>query len=1004
MAGKKDTDKPYADLGKIIDSQAIQELMNLFYKVTNIGMSIIDLKGNILVATGWQDICTKFHRVNPETCQHCMDSDTFISRNVEEGKYILYKCKNNMWDMASPIKVGGVHIANIFLGQFFFEDELVDYELFNKQAELYGFDKKEYIDALHQVPRLSREKVNNVMEFYSKFAVMIAKISSSNIRLEEKVDERTFELGLANEELEQEIAERKRADESMKARLLLSEYANIHTLDEVLQAALDEAERITRSRIGFFHFVDQDQITLSLQNWSTATLLQCTASGKRDHYPVSQAGVWVDCIRERRAIIHNDYASLPHRHGLPEGHVPVVRELVVPIFQGEKIVAVIGVGNKQTDYFPEDINCVTQLANLAWDIIQRKRAEAEREQFYQFFQTSSDLMLIRDPNGNFTKTNPACTETLGYSEAELTAKPFIEFVHPEDKQATLDEMARQLQRGFSMNFENRYICKDGSVRWLSWRAIFNKDKGIIYATARDITKSRRDEDALRESKEKINQILNSTAEGIYGIDLLGNCVFCNPACIRILGYHDENDLIGKNMHDLIHHTKADGTPHTKEECTILKAFQKGEYVHSDKGLFWRADGKGFPVEYWTYPILKDDRVTGAVVSIIDITDRVTLENQLRQSQKMEAVGQLAGGMAHDFNNILTAIMGYGSFALMNMAKDDPQRINIEHMLEGAERAAHLTNDLLLFSRKQISERKYVDLNEIIKKAKKFLCRIIGEDILFKTILHPGAIPVLADAHQLEQVMMNLATNARDAMPEGGVFNVTTEQIRLDKEFITTHGYGQQGMYALITVSDTGKGMDEATRQRIFDPFFTTKEMGRGTGLGMAVVYGIIEGHDGYIHVYSEPELGTTFKIYLPLTTIEREVTTESIQPFALGKGETILVAEDEPVVREVLRLSLEENGYIVIEAENGEDAVKQYKDNMEEVSLVLLDVIMPVKNGREAFNEIKRLKSDTKVIFMSGYTSDIITEKGMFETDAELIPKPISPDSLLRKVREVLDR
>jgi len=287
---------------------------------------------------------------------------------------------------------------------------------------------------------------------------------------------------------------------------------------------------------------------------------------------------------------------------------------------------------------------------------------------------------------------------------------------------------------------------------------------------------------------------------------------------------------------------------------------------------------------------------------------------------------------------------------------------------------------------------------------KFLTRIIGEDTSCKTILHPAAMPVMADAHQLEQVMMNLATNARDAMPQGGVFSVTTEQIRFDKEFITTHGYGQPGMYAMLTVSDTGKGMDEETRQRIFEPFFTTKVMGKGTGLGMAVVYGIVKGHDGYVNVYSEPEFGTTLKIYLPLTSMQPEVTQESMQPVALSKGETILIAEDEPAVRKVLRLSLEEYGYRVIEAENGEDAVKQYKDNMGKVSLVLLDVIMPVKNGGVAYDEIKSLKPDTKVIFMSGYTDDIITTKGMLAAGAEFISKPITPYSLMKKVREVLDR
>jgi PAS domain S-box-containing protein len=650
---------------------------------------------------------------------------------------------------------------------------------------------------------------------------------------------------------------------------------------------------------------------------------------------------------------------------------------------------------------------VTAILCIGNDITERRRMETElkdyEERFRRLFETSKDgLLLIDKQTGDIVNVNPAIVEMLGYCSEEFIGKKPEDIGLLKEIKDFKDTIEELIQAGF-INYEDVFAeTKQGQLISVDIHLV---DRArFIQCNVRDVTERKKAEEALQESKDKISQILNSTAEGIYGLDLSGNCVFCNPASIRILGYHDENDIKGKNMHDLIQHTKADGTPYLKEECTILKAFQKGEYIHSDNELFLRSDGKGFPVEYWTYPILKDDRVTGAVVSFIDITDRITLENQFFQAQKMEAVGQLAGGVAHDFNNILTGIICFGDLALMKMAKDDPQRINIEHMLEGAARAAHLTKDLLLFSRKQVSEKRPVDLNAIIKKMEKFLTRIIGEDTSCKTILHPAAMPVMADAHQLEQVMMNLATNARDAMPQGGVFSVTTEQIRFDKEFITAYGYGQPGKYALITVSDTGKGMDETTRQRIFEPFFTTKEMGKGTGLGMAVVYGIVKGHDGHINIYSEPGVGTTFRIYLPLTTMEEEVAQESIQPLALGKGETILIAEDEPRVREVLRLSLEEYGYKVIATENGEDAVKQYRDNMEKVSLVLLDVIMPVKNGRETCDEIKHLKPDTKVIFMSGHTEDIITTKGMLEAGTEFISKPITPDRLLRKVRELLDR
>ncbi len=511
-----------------------------------------------------------------------------------------------------------------------------------------------------------------------------------------------------------------------------------------------------------------------------------------------------------------------------------------------------------------------------------------------------------------------------------------------------------------------------------------------------VAERNRAEEALRKSEERFRNTFEHAAIGftIYTPD--GRFLRVNQALCDILGYAEE-ELMIKTFRDITHKDDLDFNMDLINQALSgnlsVAHFQK-RCIHKLGHEVWASI---------SVSVVRDDKgnLLHLIALVEDLSEKRKLEEQLRQSQKMEAIGQLAGGVAHDFNNILTAIMGYGSFALKDMSKDDPKRINIEHMLKGAERAAHLTNDLLLFSRKQISKRMHLDLNEIIKKMEKFLTRIIGEDISCKTILHPGPIPVLADAHQLEQVMMNLATNARDAMPNGGAFSVTTERARLDKEFITAHGYGRPGKYAFITVSDTGKGMDKATRQRIFEPFFTTKDIGRGTGLGMAVVYGIVKGHDGFINVQSEPEHGTTFKIYLPLKSMEAEVTAESVQPIALGKGETILIAEDEPQVREVLRRNLEEYGYMVIEAENGEDAVKQYKDNMEKVSLVLLDVIMPLKNGREAYDEIKSLNPYTKVIFMSGYTENII--KGLLKPDTELIPKPIAPDKLLRKVQEVLD-
>jgi CheY-like chemotaxis protein/two-component sensor histidine kinase len=371
---------------------------------------------------------------------------------------------------------------------------------------------------------------------------------------------------------------------------------------------------------------------------------------------------------------------------------------------------------------------------------------------------------------------------------------------------------------------------------------------------------------------------------------------------------------------------------------------------------------------------------------------------------MESIGTFAGGVAHDFNNILSAITGYGHLTLMKMAKDDPVRLNVENMLEAADRAAHLTQDLLLFSRKQITDRKPVDLNGIVRKVEKFLKRVIGEDIECKTVLQDRPLMVLADAHQIEQVLMNFATNARDAMPTGGTFTITVGEVRLDDEYINAHGYGRPGTYALVTISDSGKGMDSETRLRIFEPFFTTKELGKGTGLGLAVVYGIVKQHEGYVNVYSEPGKGTTFRIYLPeisASVREGDETPEEEPP--MRGTETILLAEDDKPVRNLVKTVLEEYGYKVIAAVDGEDAVNKYRENRDKIELLLFDLIMPKKTGKEAYDEIGKIKPDIKIIYSSGYAPDIIRQRALVHDQVTVAFKPLSPKDLLKKVRSVLD-
>jgi polar amino acid transport system substrate-binding protein len=389
-----------------------------------------------------------------------------------------------------------------------------------------------------------------------------------------------------------------------------------------------------------------------------------------------------------------------------------------------------------------------------------------------------------------------------------------------------------------------------------------------------------------------------------------------------------------------------------------------------------------------------------------LTERIQLEEQLRQSQKMEAVGQLAGGVAHDFNNILQVISGHASVLSLDEQLDEQQREDVGSILSASEKAAQLTKGLLAFSRRQVMTFAPVDLNEIIESVKKFLDRIIGEDVQLATRLSPGRLTVYGDRGQIEQVLINLVTNARDAMPKGGHLTIETGCQVMGHAGDPASGQAEPGRHAVVTVSDTGGGMDPETRKRIFEPFFTTKGVGRGTGLGMAIVYGIVKQHQGTIDVQSEPGRGATFNVSFPVYEKEPLQPLEAEPALASPGGgtETILLGEDDADVRGFVVSLLRRFGYTVIQAVDGQAVVEKFAANMDAISMVLLDVIMPKKNGKEAYEEISRLKPGVKVLYASGYTADFIQSRGVSEQGIELIMKPVLPMVLLRKIREVLDR
>lgn len=500
----------------------------------------------------------------------------------------------------------------------------------------------------------------------------------------------------------------------------------------------------------------------------------------------------------------------------------------------------------------------------------------------------------------------------------------------------------------------------------------------------------------RQDGEKFRTLFMSMSDGFYLSEVIldDNGKPCdyrylevNPKFEEILGL-SRDQIIGKRYKELV---PVDTTQWLDNYFRVAVTGEPCNYE------FYSAEYRMYFETYCYQP------ARGQVCVIVkNITERKKLEERLRQVRKMEAVGRMAGGIAHDFNNILTAILGCGSLLQMKMDSHDPLLKYVEEILSASQKAADLTRTMLLFSRKQPLSSRPMNINEIISKSERLLKRLVTEDIVIKTVFTEEQPVIMCDDTRIDQVLFNLVSNARDAMPGGGVILIETTVAELDDEFIRMHGYAKPGSYAVVSISDTGKGMDEATQQRIFDPFFTTKEEGKGTGLGLSNVYGIVQQHDGFITVYSEPGTGTTFRLFFPL--VRETAETEKISAIhARGGNEVILLAEDNESVRNLIRDVLVQYGYTIVEAVDGIDAVEQYSKS-EQIDLIILDTIMPGKNGREVYNEISSINPDIKILFISGYTKDIILDKGIEDKKFNLVSKPIYPADLVKKVREILDQ
>lgn len=702
----------------------------------------------------------------------------------------------------------------------------------------------------------------------------------------------------ARKQAEEALRESKRLNE-LRLQALVSLYQMADApLQELMDFALDAAIELTGSQVGYFAFVNEDETLLTMQSWSKVALEQCRLAEKPLVYRVEETGLWGEALRQRRPIITNDYASpdTPWKKGYPEGHVPIIRHMNLPVFDGDHVVIVAGVGNKATDYDDTDVTQLSLLMTGMWQLIRRKRAiEASQESQRMLLTLMSNLpgMAYRcrnDPDWTMEFVSEGCLALTGYPPEDLLGNRRVAFnnlIHPEDRAHVWNEVQTALKEHRPYQCVYRIITADGDERWV-W----------------------------------------------------------------------------------------------EQGCGV-----------------GRGDGPAMMLEGFIADISRQKKAE---------EENARLQAQLAQAQRMQALGRLTAGIAHDFNNLLTAINGFSELMRDQLPTDDPLRPAADNILRAGQRAADLIRQLLAFSRKQVIELRPLNINRVVTGMEALLRRILGEHIRLECHLDAQLGTVKGDASQIEQVLTNLVVNARDAMPDGGLLTIETANVVLDQAYVAGHFDVRPGEYVMLAISDTGCGIPPEVMPHLFEPFFTTKADGLGTGLGLATVYGIVKQNGGHVSAYSEVGVGTTFKVYLPRTD-SPEISPPSAElrsgSTSVGTGdETVLLAEDNDDVRRIVQSTLERFGYRVLAASNAQQALQLAAQHPDPIQLLLTDVVLPDLNGKLLAERLRELRPATAVLYMSGYTDNVIVHHGVLEPGIEFLQKPFSPDQLAAKIRSVLDR
>jgi PAS domain S-box-containing protein len=772
---------------------------------------------------------------------------------------------------------------------------------------------------------------------------------------------------------------------------------------------------LTSSEIGYLAFTDDEERILRMYSWSGRVMQQCTIENKQFEYDVARTGLWGEAVRQRKPIVTNDYAAPnEYKRGYPEGHIPIVRHMNIPVFDGERIVAVAGVGNKKTPYVESDINQLTLLMQAMWRIIQRNRADEalrqSEDRFRRLFQQAPIPLMIVDSDDRLQHVNDRFTEYYGFALDDIpTLDAFWPVAYPdpahrETVRTAWDKSYRQAQaRGETAEplvFD--ITCKNGGVRTVEISAIFLGE--LLLTSWVDLTEQKRIQEEINQRKQFLELVLNQLPDAIVTLDLDHRVVDWNPGAEKIFGY-TPGEVIGRNLDDLIARDDM-----FTEAGRKTRQVLGGKRVEPFETVRYRKDGTKLNVIAAGSPILRNDTLTGVVAVYTDISEqrkiqdeRKEYEARIQQMQKMEAIGTLAGGIAHDFNNILSGVIGYAELSLAETRKNTPMHRNLQQILIGGRRAGDLVRQILTFSRQSERELKPLQIGPMLKEALKLLRSSLPATIEISKYVSPEVDNVMADPTQIHQIIMNLCTNAAQAMePAGGRLRVELSQVVLEERDVVMQPGIEPGLFAKITVQDTGKGIKPEYLDKIYNPYFTTKKTSEGTGLGLAVVHGIVQSYKGFIDVESIPGRGTCFDVFIP--TIEAQPLAEEVEEVDLPTGEErILVVDDEEVLVDVIREMLIFLGYHVTISNSSNEALVKFNETPNDFDLVLTDMTMPDMTGIQLANRLRKIRPEIPIVLCTGY-SHLLTNSRPEDLGLQaIVMKPIETVDLARTVRQVLD-